>query len=55
MQCILIKVIKTKQFLSIKMRYPSWQDLTSKTIFYCKILTKQCGWVMLDVGKVLYC
>ena len=49
MQCRLIKVINTKQFLSIQVRYPSSRDPTSKTVFYCKftkILTEQCGWVM---------
>ena len=49
MQCSLIKIINTKQFLSIQVRYLSSQAPTSKTIFYykfTKILTEQCGWVM---------
>ena len=50
MQCSLIKIINTEQFLSIQVRYPSSRDPTSKIIFHCKftkIWTEQLGWVML--------
>ena len=49
MQCSLIKIINTKQFLSIQLRYLSSRDPPSNAIFYnkfTKILTKQCGLVM---------
>ena len=49
MQRTLIQVINIEKFLSIQVRYPSSQDPTSKTVFYCKvtkILTEQCGRVM---------
>ena len=62
MQCSLIKIINTKQFLSIQVRYPSSRDPSSKTIFYRKftdILTEQClcvmsRWTLEDLGIVWY-
>ena len=61
MQCSLIKMIITKQFLSVQVRYPSSGDPALK-IFYCKftkILTEQCGrimsrWALEYLGIVWY-
>ena len=49
MQYSLIKIINTKQFLSIQLTYLSLRDPILNTIFYSKftkILTEQCAWVM---------
>ena len=57
MQCSLIKIINTKQFLSIQVRYPTLQDPTSKMIFYCKftkIFTEQCGGVVMSRWELEY-
>ena len=46
MQCSLVKIINTKQFLrSIQVRYPTSQDPTS---------TEQCGWVVMSRWEFEY-